>query len=203
MTRAIQVALAAIVLLAGCLGATTPKEPTGDHEPWTRSEADPWIVLSSGCGICGPSSQSVQQALVLYKSGEVMQFRYGVQATPEGEEPNHQVHLANFTTAIEKVVDFASLYAEENNTLLVTNITTAHLGEDKGKVHRVLETGLQFARDPGAPDLTGCADCAPSHFTSPEWDVQLWGSYEGTAWQDMLDQLQLVQAWIHEFPEHE
>lgn len=203
MNRASPLALAALVLLAGCLGATTPKEPTGEQNPWTEASEEPWIVLSSGCGICGPSSQSVQQALVLYESGEVMQFRYGVERTPEDALPAHQVRIANFTEAIGVVIDFATLYAEENHTIHVTNITTAHLGDDKGKVHRVLETGLQFARDPGEPDLTGCADCAPSYFTSPEWNVQLWGSYEGTAWQDMLDQLQLVQSWIQEFPEHE
>jgi hypothetical protein len=193
------IAFSVLFLLVGCLGATTPKEPTGEQNGWMPEDGlEPWMVLSSGCGLCGPSKLSVQQALVIYKSGEVMHFRYGVEPG-SGVDTGH----ANFTTALETVAAFASLYAEENNTLLVTNITTAHLGNDQGKIHRVLETGLTFARDPGEPDLTNCADCAPKYFTSAGFDVQLWGSYEGTAWQDILDQLHFVQAWINGFPENE
>lgn len=195
MIRVAPVAL--LIFLAGCLGATTPKEPSGEQLPWTDA-SEPWIVLSDGCGFCGPSPQSVQSALVLYKSGEVMQFRYGV-SPGVGVTTVHE----NFTGILEEVAAFATLFAEENNTITATNITTANLGDDKAKIHRVLETGLTFARDPGEPDFSNTADAAPRYFTSPEWDVQLFGSYEGTAWQDILDQLNLVNAWIQEFPEHE
>lgn len=194
------VALLFVALLAGCLGATTPKEPTGEQNEW-EGEPEIWMVLSSGSGFAGPSPHPLQQALVMYTSGEVMHFRYGVEPTPEGNPPINKVYLENFTEAIGQVRDFATLFAEEGNNLNVTNITTAHLGDDKAKIHRVLETAHTFARDPGEPELEGCADCAPDYFTSEKFDVQLWGSYEGTAWQDILDQLRLVQAWIHEFHE--
>ena len=193
MSRAVLAAFAACFLvLAGCIGASTPREPTADHAPWTDASG-PWIVLSDGCGFCGPSQRDVQTALVLYKTGQVMQFSYGV-ALGEGA----LVAPENFTEEIQEIIDYADLHWESNHTIVVGNVTTSHLGASTASIHRVLETGLRFARDPGSPDLNGTADALPTKITAPSWNVELFGDYDGTAWADIQEQLRLVQAWLHE-----
>lgn len=195
-------------IAAGCLGILSdgPIQLTGDHRPWTTTQADPWIIQTSGCGFCsGDPNVSEHASLVLFDGGHVLWFRFG---SGGGEERVSAVAgLAEYVPVVERVQDASDSGRLADRHVKIHEVATSRLvGDEWTAAEDHLDAAVQEAEDPGEPNWD-CADCSGPHVeilgaaglsatlhTSEHPDFG--NMEEGDPWDRILDQVALVEAWV-------
>lgn len=196
------------LLLAGCAGTTTPREPAGGHASWQDVADAPWIVLSDGCGACsGDPDLAEHRALVLYPGGQLLAIRYGTGPDENRSGLQMAAGLERWRAVVEPVHE-SPLYGKRDGwLLLVHDVATDRIaGADRDRIHRVLESNLRYALDPGEPDFSDSADYGgvkvqvlPRTHGERAWDVHLDPfDHEEDAWGNIVTQIRKVQQWMEE-----
>lgn len=200
------------LVLAGCLGTTTPREPSGTHAEWSHVDEAAWIVYSYGCGFCSADAdQPEHAALVLYPGGQLLRFTYGTGPPDEGQENDTGLELAAGLEAWREAIEpiYAhDLYGKQDGWRFVVHaVDTDGLDDgDRSRVHTVLEKNLRHAMDPGEPDFSDITDYGGVKVQvgqrtagEKQWDVHLNPfEHENDAWGSIIEQLQAVEKWMQE-----
>jgi hypothetical protein len=206
-------AIAGVLLAPGCLGllaGDAPVTPTGAHEAWTATAAEPWILVTRGCGFCyGGADRPEVQTLVVYEDGHVLWFRFG---SGRGDGPPNVTTvpaLAAYQPEIERVVAQMDTWYINGGEVRAHEVAVSRLlGDERSAVNAFLTHAVTEAGDPGPPNY-GCDDCGGIHVQvlgDKDLDVELartepghpeYGNYrDGDAWDRIVRQAELVEEWV-------
>lgn len=207
MARAV-VLLALPFIAAGCLGilADDPVEPRGDHQPWSSTTADPWIVKTTGCGFCsGDANVTEHRTLVVFESGHVLWFAFG--SGHGGEHVTAADGLATHVPVVERVQALSDSGRLVDRHVKIHEVATGRLVDDEWSVVQdYFDAAIREVEDPGEPNWD-CVDCSGPHVelfgpkflsaTLHDSEHPDYGNMEdGDPWDRILDQLALVDEWV-------
>ncbi len=197
-------ALFACLALAGCVGPSSPPVP-GDSERAWDATAEPWLVRTTGCGLCGPATgQPVHELMAYDQGGGVLIARYARAESGTGAAVADPA-LAGYQSTLSALFGAVSAYAvEDGRGVVVHEVQVARLSAaDESSVDRFLEMALRNAIEPGPPDFTGCADCPAVTLDALSGQrrlsvvLNMVQGHEDDAWRRIDDQFLTLSRWVH------
>lgn len=209
-----------IVLLSGCiLPGTSPLDLGDEHNPWTQTDAEPWLVLTRGCGMCIGSSDYVEaNTLVIYEDGSVLWYAFGFtqNAVHENEVKVAEVSLEPWEEELQQVVPMLANWHTQNRTLHVHQIAVNRVQEDDwDRMAGQLRSFEERVQDPGPPRYS-CEDCsAPTvellgkdrlttHLVRTDPVYPEYGNYrDEEPWDHLLTHLIQIAQWAETWKHRE
>lgn len=206
----VRAGMALIVLVAsGCIMPAVWAPLPATTVAWTNTNAQPWIVYTIGCGFCGGQIEYPEaKATVLYESGQVLWFDFGIDFDGKGDD-EIAAEAQPISQELKEILPLIENGYVEGHRIKVHHVATGTIPSDKWPSYRRnLDYFTRAVHDPGPPNYD-CEDCGSQHLQligTKEMSVTLhlghpnnWdaGNYEESdPWGRIIQAMRMLQGWL-------